>query len=519
MGRETTVDLIAKHNTVRMSRRGAAVCLMSVIAASTMLGCEVDSFFDPSKTGYFEFTPTTMPILERLDVVERGAEQWEGAEAPTRSDLVPTQLEYRLVPGDVVDVEIWELYAPQTPARTQARIDQSGNIRLPMPLRDVPAAGLTLQELEDDIVRRLDPVILRDPLVNLVLVQGQGFHYTVTGSVPGPSIYPLNRPDLRIADALALAGGVPAFVQNIYVVREVALSSEYDPAYEDRPTPPPAQGDQDDRTNVDDLIDQLGDDANNNGDGGGISPGALKKDGEELLDVDDFQPRLISQDPPIDIDSVNNAGSGSPAGGNDMDSWVFVEERGEWVRTRGGQPNQDVVDVDDLEQPLGDRLVTERIIRIPAKSLNSDSRYNIVIRPSDRIIVEQPTTGVVYIGGEVLRPGVYSLPTNGRLSLDQLVTAAGGPGPLAIPERVDFTRRLEGNRQATLRVNLRAIRQRTEPDIFIKPDDHIVIGTNWVAAPLAVIRNGFRATYGFGFLLDRNFGNDVFGAPPSNFQN
>ena len=33
---------------------------------------------------------------------------------------------------------------------------------------------------------------------------------------------------------------------------------------------------------------------------------------------------------------------------------------------------------------------------------------------------------------------------------------------------------------------------------------------------LAVVRGGLRATYGFGFLLDRNFGNDVFGAPPTN---
>jgi len=31
-----------------------------------------------------------------------------------------------------------------------------------------------------------------------------------------------------------------------------------------------------------------------------------------------------------------------------------------------------------------------------------------------------------------------------------------------------------------------------------------------------VIRGGLRASYGFGFLLDRNFGNDVFGAPPTN---
>ena len=48
----------------------------------------------------------------------------------------------------------------------------------------------------------------------------------------------------------------------------------------------------------------------------------------------------------------------------------------------------------------------------------------------------------------------------------------------------------------------------------MQPNDHVIIGTNLIATPLAVIRNGFRMTYGFGFLLDRNFGNDVFGPPP-----
>jgi hypothetical protein len=68
-------------------------------------------------------------------------------------------------------------------------------------------------------------------------------------------------------------------------------------------------------------------------------------------------------------------------------------------------------------------------------------------------------------------------------------------------------------------VNLAAIRNRAEPDIFMRRDDHVHIGTNFFAAPLAVIRNGFRFTYGFGFLLDRNFGNDVFGPPPTNIGN
>ncbi len=72
------------------------------------------------------------------------------------------------------------------------------------------------------------------------------------------------------------------------------------------------------------------------------------------------------------------------------------------------------------------------------------------------------------------------------------------------------------DRQATIMLDLRAISEGTQPDVFLKPDDHLNVGTNFWALPLAIVRNGLRASYGFGFLLDRNFGNDVFGAPPTN---
>lgn len=96
------------------------------------------------------------------------------------------------------------------------------------------------------------------------------------------------------------------------------------------------------------------------------------------------------------------------------------------------------------------------------------------------------------------------------------MTAAGGLSVVAIPERVDLIRRIGENREATIRLNLRAIAEGTQPDVFIKPDDQINVGTNFWATPLVVLRQGFRMTYGFGFLVDRNFGNDVFGAPPVN---
>jgi protein involved in polysaccharide export with SLBB domain len=106
------------------------------------------------------------------------------------------------------------------------------------------------------------------------------------------------------------------------------------------------------------------------------------------------------------------------------------------------------------------------------------------------------------------------MPAKGKLTLSRLVAAAGGLGPLAIPERVDLTRVVGESKEATVRLNLGGIRARTEPDVALKADDHIIIGTNWLATPLAIIRSGFRMTYGFGFLLDRNFGADVFGPPP-----
>ncbi|MHC4979856.1 MAG: polysaccharide biosynthesis/export family protein [Planctomycetota bacterium] len=110
------------------------------------------------------------------------------------------------------------------------------------------------------------------------------------------------------------------------------------------------------------------------------------------------------------------------------------------------------------------------------------------------------------------------MPASGKLTLSRLVAAAGGLGPLAIPERVDLTRIVGENREAAITLNLGAIRKKTMPDLYLKGDDHILIGTDFWAVPLAVFRSGLRMTYGFGFLLDRNFGNDVFGAPPTNFE-
>ena len=157
------------------------------------------------------------------------------------------------------------------------------------------------------------------------------------------------------------------------------------------------------------------------------------------------------------------------------------------------------------------------MIEVPYQRLaHGDTSLNLIIRPGDQIYVDGPPTGYVYISGEINAPNAYPLPAADPLTLSRFIAMAGGLGALAIPDRVDLVRQVDEGREATIRLNLGAIRRRTEPDVIMKPNDHVLVGTNWFAYPLAVFRNGLRMNYGFGFLLDRNFGNDVFGAPPSN---
>ncbi|MCK4625092.1 MAG: hypothetical protein KAV00_07275, partial [Phycisphaerae bacterium] len=47
----------------------------------------------------------------------------------------------------------------------------------------------------------------------------------------------------------------------------------------------------------------------------------------------------------------------------------------------------------------------------------------------------------------------------------------------------------------------------------LKPNDVIAVGSYWAATPLAVWRNAFRITYGFGFIYDRNYSEYEFEIP------
>jgi protein involved in polysaccharide export with SLBB domain len=473
------------------SRIGLAGLLGAALAVG-LGGCEADSWMDPSVVGRWEHTPITMPILDRIDVIESRDLLEVSLSEVTPDDLRPDFNEYTLAPNDTIAVIIFELVDPGQEAAYQRQIDATGLVRMPF-VGPVRAAGKTASQLEDhiaDLLERRD--IIRDATVSVIL-QGSTLNtFTVAASpLTGGTrsgMYSIPRPDFRLMDALAMANGVPDRTQRLLVIRQTPLSSDVagmvpegvgDEGDEPVEAAPPAPED------PSKLIEELLEGVESGS--GTAAPQA---------------PQSEAAPPPAGLESSLDR-RGRQA------QWVNVG--GEWVRVGADEATDGAAAAMANAAELS-RVVTQRVIEVPFDRLNAgDMRYNVIIRPGDIIKVPGQQGGFVYLGGAINRPGAYNIPGEKDLTLKQLIVSGGGLSAIGIPERVDLIRRIGNDQEATVRINLRAIFDGTEPDLFLKANDVINIGTNAVATPLAIFRNGLRMTYGFGFVLDRNWNTDVFG--------
>ncbi|MBL4591543.1 MAG: polysaccharide biosynthesis/export family protein, partial [Phycisphaerales bacterium] len=424
---------------------------------------------------------------------------------------IPETSVYRIGPGDFLDLTIWDLITRGQAQNIPRSVDQNGYIEIPQ-LGRVFVTGLTETQVAGAIAAKMEGIVT-DPLVSVNVQLRRQQNFTLMGSVSNSGQYPIPSADFRILEALNSAGGFSEFADEILVIRQVPLSDAADfVAPEDTDDTFNPNNDPDAIESGEDLLDIIDDLSSPGAMGGRISSGMVPVVG------------AAPEDEPL-IDLIDSPQSGGQNGvqsdttGPNTPHWRF--RNGQWIRESTGVAARRPI----LREGAGEliprdsrgELFTQRVISIPVPPLVAgDARYNIVVRPGDIIRIPGSAVGFYYLDGQVARPGVFNLPGIGKLTLTRAITAAGGLSGLAIPERVDLTRMVGTNEQATIMLNLRAIAEGTQPDVYIKRDDRINIGTSFWATPMAVFRGGLRTSYGFGFLLDRNFGNDVFGAPPSN---
>lgn len=507
------------------------------IAAGTagllgLSGCSVDSFFDQSVTGRWERTATSAPILERLTTIEDEGGEFVELTDVAPEDLIPAPKEYRISPGDFMNVAMYDLVVRGAIEPVQKQVDTRGIVELPF-IGQIPVAGKTAEQATDLIEEAMKRFVGPNPQATVEVIQQRQQTFTMLGSVAQPGPYFIPTAEYRLLEALTASGQFNDSIEELYVIRQIPLSSQLEvrppaPATQepavtlpDLTPPPPGQpGEPAKPAEPEKLIDLIEELSKPAEPPKPVEPAEPPKDPAK----DPGSPSVLAsgarrpaarrdEQPPVDlVDSSRPAPATAPQASEPQGegtTWMFLD--GKWVRVG----RRDAVMGGAAARP-GDELVTQRVIRVPMKPLLSgDSKYNIIVRPGDIIRVPPPELGNIYIAGQVNRPGVYSLPSEGRLTLLRLVDAAGGLGALGVPERVELTRMVGKDRQATISLDLRAIAEFTQPDIYLKPDDRINVGTNFWAYPVAVMRSGFRFTYGFGFVLDRNFDDDIYG--PQNF--
>ena len=523
---------------VSRSARALAVAAAVALAGGVGGGCAgpnetgitpnlyENGFADPAEMFAKTRAPLQKPILSSISALDPSIDDPEdefyNAVEIQPQDRQVVSRDYKIGRGDVVAVSVSGLgggdFAPETVSNSV--VSESGNINLRL-IPPVKADGLTEGELQTavaDAYRRAN--ILATAQVSVTVAEPRGRAFSILGAVNQPGQYFIQRSDFRMLDALVTAKDTLLTVDTVYVVRQVkedpnsTPSSPQQPATDgqtpQQPTPAPGTGPTQPppptTVPVDPLAAPRGD-AGPRSDvpltllqypnNGGLAPASP---GGSLGGGSGRGPNAGGQGTPTGVGGIGGGygggyGGGVGAGvGGLRGGGAFSPPSPSQVGSGGG--------FQFGSPPAGGET---RTIRVPVAALrNGALEYNIVIRPGDLILVPQPVAGLYYMGGHIARPGVYSVNAQ-KVTIKQAVIAAGMLDGLAIPQRTELYRRIGAAREALVRIDIDAIFSGTQPDLFLKPNDVIQVGTNILAPFIAALRGGFRITYGFGFLYDRNF--------------
>jgi protein involved in polysaccharide export with SLBB domain len=99
-----------------------------------------------------------------------------------------------------------------------------------------------------------------------------------------------------------------------------------------------------------------------------------------------------------------------------------------------------------------------------------------VVNPQVSLFIEDYGNKMVFVMGEVQKPGSYAIPTESRMTLLEAISSAGGFTPIAAQERTRVLRNVNGV-SMTYNVNVHEITQdgQKDKDMVLEPNDMIFV--------------------------------------------
>jgi polysaccharide biosynthesis/export protein len=109
---------------------------------------------------------------------------------------------YKIGPQDVLDISVFQVPDLQ---RT-VQVADSGTVNLPL-VGDIQAVGLTAQQVEQDLAKKLGAKYLQSPQVTVSVKEFNSQRVTVDGAVAKPGVYPI-RGHSTLLEIISTAGGL-----------------------------------------------------------------------------------------------------------------------------------------------------------------------------------------------------------------------------------------------------------------------------------------------------------------------
>ncbi len=288
---------------------------------------------------------------------------------------------YLLGPGDVLKITVYN----NPDLSLETRITESGMISFPL-VGEIQLGGVTASIAEKKIADQLESGgFVKQPQINILVVQFQSKMVSVLGSVNKPGRYPLDRAT-NLVDLLALVGGVTQDGSDLITIVGKSGKAEYD---------------------LRNIV------------GKGDGSQNVNLSGGEIVYVHARDVSVMGQ--------VNRPGSYSVVGGVRTVADFLVVAGGinpggsdtiTVTTMREGKINRFEVDVDNLFR-------------------TGDNSANIELVNGDSIYV--PRAPMVYIYGEVQRPGSFRIERN--MTVMQAIAQGGGPTARGTQRNVKLHRR------------------------------------------------------------------------------
>ncbi len=198
-----------------LNARRHTTLAMLLLAALVLTGCQLPRsgpMLSEMTGAHDDKDVIVMPVSRELAQQSRDPEV---ANFPTRyRDLTQAKFD-RLVPGDGINIKVWErgglgVFAADPSGVSDLgnhEINRSGHVSFPI-IGKFRAEGLTLDQLRDAVMARLSTLVAGADVSVTRAADERGQMVTVQGNLTKPGMYPITQTSQRLSSVLAQAAPV-----------------------------------------------------------------------------------------------------------------------------------------------------------------------------------------------------------------------------------------------------------------------------------------------------------------------